>query len=70
MLYRKLKELKAKLEKTEKNTGNVDAIGAMIDLEFPVWRCKSCGYLCSRSKHPAKCPICKITADRFEKILQ
>lgn len=36
-------------------------------LSFPVWRCKVCGYLCARPAPPGICPICKVTADRFER---
>jgi len=63
---RRLAELKAKSEKTGKDQ-NRDA--KVIDLEFPIWRCKVCGYLCSRPKPPNKCPICKVTEDRFEQIM-
>ena len=34
---------------------------------FPVWRCKVCGYLCAREHPPGTCPICKASADRFER---
>ena len=64
---RRQKELKAKAEK-EKNPDKSSA-GKVIDLEFPIWRCKTCGYLCSRPKPPEKCPICKVSADRFEQIM-
>ena len=33
----------------------------------PVWRCVVCGYLCGRDEPPHSCPICKATADRFER---
>jgi len=64
---RRLKELKAKSEKKEKQDQTAGA--KVIDLEFPIWRCITCGYLCSRPKPPGKCPICKVTADRFEQIM-
>jgi len=35
--------------------------------KYPVWRCTVCGYLCAREKPPNICPICKVTADRFER---
>lgn len=38
-------------------------------LRLPVWRCKVCGYLCARENPPEICPICKVSADRFEKFL-
>lgn len=64
---RRLKELKAKkLEKNSENSAS-EMIGTF---KYPIYRCKVCGYLCSREKPPIKCPICKATADRFEKIMQ
>lgn len=36
---------------------------------LPIWRCKVCGYLCARENPPEICPICKVSADRFEKFL-
>lgn len=41
----------------------------MDGLPFPVWRCKVCGYLCARSEPPQKCPICKVSKDRFERFM-
>ena len=38
-------------------------------LPFPVWRCKVCGYLCARPAPPNVCPICKVSADRFERFI-
>lgn len=35
-------------------------------LSYPVYRCKVCGYLCAREEPPLKCPICKVSKDRFE----
>ena len=35
--------------------------------KLPVWRCTVCGYLCAREHPPNVCPICKVTADRFER---
>lgn len=37
-----------------------------VELKYPVWRCKVCGYLCARNEPPNKCPICKVDRDRFE----
>ncbi len=31
------------------------------------WRCKVCGYLCSREKPPDECPVCHARMDRFER---
>jgi len=36
---------------------------------LPVWRCKVCGYLCARDEPPDKCPICKVSKDRFERFM-
>jgi ferredoxin-thioredoxin reductase catalytic chain len=38
-------------------------------LSYPVWRCKVCGYLCARNEPPDKCPICKVSKDRFERFM-
>jgi ferredoxin-thioredoxin reductase catalytic chain len=34
--------------------------------QYPVWRCKVCGYLCARDSPPEKCPVCGVEKDRFE----
>jgi ferredoxin-thioredoxin reductase catalytic chain len=39
------------------------------DLEYPVWRCPVCGYLCAREHPPENCPICKADKDRFKRFL-
>ena len=39
----------------------------VLNLKYPVFRCRVCGYLCSRDNPPKKCPICGVDADRFEK---
>ena len=39
------------------------------ELQYPVWRCPVCGYLCAREHPPEKCPICKADGDRFDKFL-
>ena len=59
---RRLKELES-----EDNTLSVSEVCG--ELKYPIFRCKVCGYLCSREKPPGKCPICKVSADRFERIL-
>lgn len=38
-------------------------------LSLPVWRCRVCGYLCAREEPPAKCPICKVGKERFERFM-
>lgn len=64
---RRLKKLKIKSQKGEKQDQSIGT--KTIDLEFPVWRCKVCGYMCNRPKPPEKCPICKVAGDRFEQIM-
>jgi ferredoxin-thioredoxin reductase catalytic subunit len=43
--------------------------GAPSSLPYPVWRCRVCGYLCARDNPPGICPVCRATADRFEKFM-
>jgi ferredoxin-thioredoxin reductase catalytic chain len=38
-------------------------------LPYPVWRCRVCGYLCAREHPPGVCPVCKASADRFERFM-
>lgn len=38
-------------------------------LSQPVWRCRVCGYLCARETPPERCPVCKASADRFERFM-
>ncbi len=38
-------------------------------LNYPVWRCRVCGYLCARDEPPLVCPVCKAKKDRFERFL-
>lgn len=53
-----------KAEELEK----VTSIGG-FKLAYPVWRCKICGYICSRNEPPEICPICKASKDRFERFM-
>ena len=39
------------------------------ELDYPVWRCPVCGYLCAREHPPEKCPICGADKDRFNRFL-
>ncbi len=41
-------------------------LGKELNLKYPVWRCKVCGYLCARENPPEICPVCKAKKDRFE----
>lgn len=43
---------------------------ASFKLPLPVYRCVVCGYLCAREHPPAKCPICKVSKDRFEVFIE
>ena len=43
--------------------------GIASELQYPVWRCRVCGYLCARDDLPETCPICKAKKDRFEKFI-
>jgi len=36
---------------------------------YPLWRCRVCGYLCSRGQPPEVCPICKAKKERFERLV-
>jgi ferredoxin-thioredoxin reductase catalytic subunit len=47
--------------------GNPDRVPGA--LPYPVWRCKVCGYLCAREGPPDRCPVCKVTKDRFERFM-
>jgi len=37
--------------------------------KYPLWRCRVCGYLCSRGQPPEVCPICKAKKERFERLV-
>jgi len=39
------------------------------ELDYPMWRCPVCGYLCAREHPPEKCPICGADKDRFKRFL-
>lgn len=45
------------------------SIPSLVDLPYPVWRCRVCGYLCAREGPPEVCPVCKAGKDRFERFL-
>jgi ferredoxin-thioredoxin reductase catalytic subunit len=55
-----LKERKKMFKKKNKKTMN---------LNYPIWRCNVCGYLCARDNPPEICPICKAKKERFEKFV-
>ena len=54
-----------RFDRKEEKTGN-SIKRREIDLKYPVWRCRTCGYLCARNNPPAVCPVCKAKKERFE----
>jgi len=40
----------------------------LSDGDYPLWRCRVCGYLCANKYPPMICPICKAKQERFEKM--
>jgi len=60
-------------ERRKKRSGKTKNLPSGVkekgDLEYPVWRCQVCGYLCARDEPPGKCPICGADRDRFERFL-
>jgi ferredoxin-thioredoxin reductase catalytic subunit/rubredoxin len=66
---RKLKSIPdLRMGELKKNKESESSI-SLKNLKYPIYRCKVCGYLCSRENPPENCPICKVDKDRFEKIL-
>ncbi|MDZ4170632.1 MAG: ferredoxin-thioredoxin reductase catalytic domain-containing protein [Methanobacteriaceae archaeon] len=70
------KELKSIPERRntfdEKNDYSEIKLGSNVfksSLQFPVWRCRVCGYLCARKEPPETCPICKVGKERFKRFL-
>lgn len=43
--------------------------GGKLELKYPVWRCRVCGYLCARNEPPEICPVCRAKKDRFERFI-
>ncbi|MFA7563211.1 MAG: ferredoxin-thioredoxin reductase catalytic domain-containing protein [Methanoculleus sp.] len=39
-------------------------------LNYPVRRCRVCGYLCARDEPPAICLICRVFRGRFERFME
>jgi len=54
--------------KSEKSKTKTIVSPAFSKSTYPIWRCKVCGYLCAREAPPEKCPICKVSKDRFEQL--
>lgn len=64
------KERKSMTEETKQPKDSASASGTeCCDLEYPVWRCDVCGYLCARDEAPDVCPICGVSKDRFHKFM-
>jgi rubrerythrin len=49
--------------------GSAAGGAAGFSLQYPVWRCKVCGYLCAREEPPGLCPVCKAGKERFERFI-
>ena len=61
-----------RLPEDERKSRNVDKKQSNKrgeSLEYPVWRCKVCGYLCAKDDPPETCPICKAKKERFEQFM-
>jgi len=56
-------------EKRDK-IGEKPATSLNSSLDYPVWRCKVCGYLCARNDPPEICPVCKAKRERFAKFIE
>ncbi len=54
---------------SERKKGKAAAGAFAGTLAYPVYRCRVCGYLCARKEPPQACPICKASADRFERFM-
>jgi len=59
-------ERRYKREGKEKIKKGRSAKDVTMDVKYPVWRCRVCGYLCARENPPSVCPICKAKKERFE----
>jgi ferredoxin-thioredoxin reductase catalytic chain len=51
----------------ESRKTNKNAASTAPGLPGTIWRCRVCGYLCSRENPPEVCPICKAKKERFER---
>ncbi len=65
------KEVRDKMaeEKKQADTAKDDDGQDSCDLDYPVWRCDVCGYLCARDEAPDICPICGVPKDRFSRFM-
>ncbi|MEN4018460.1 MAG: ferredoxin-thioredoxin reductase catalytic domain-containing protein [Methanobacterium sp.] len=54
----------------EREQAKKEHVGRTVfSLEFPVFRCIVCGYLCAREEPPEICPICKVSKERFKRFM-
>ena len=56
-------------ERKQKTTPSTLADAVPVGLAYPVYRCSVCGYLCANTNPPRVCPICKASAERFERFM-
>jgi len=56
-------------ERKSRNVDRKQSNNRGESLDYPVWRCKVCGYLCARDEPPETCPICKAKKERFEQFM-
>lgn len=66
---RRLQTKRQAIEKVNSLSQTVTEVFAnQAEGDYPVWRCKVCGYLCANAYPPGQCPICKAKKERFEKM--
>lgn len=61
----KMTDEKKQADKAEGSSG-----AECCNLDYPVWRCDVCGYICARDDAPDVCPICGVSKDRFHKFMK
>jgi ferredoxin-thioredoxin reductase catalytic subunit len=59
-----------KKERNQFKSKKPKSVSKDVNLEYPVWRCRVCGYLCARGMPPEVCPVCFAKKDRFERYLK
>jgi len=62
-------ERRPPLEERKSQQKNAAGEKPSAALSYPVWRCSVCGYLCAKDNPPRVCPICKASAERFERFM-
>ncbi|MGA2916911.1 ferredoxin-thioredoxin reductase catalytic domain-containing protein [Methanoregula sp.] len=58
----------SRIQRGKTNIVNIFSPVSASTTQIPAFRCKVCGYLCSRDEPPELCPICKAKKDRFEQL--